>query len=191
MTQIVEYACKDLVFHFNRKHLEDETIPMWSIKTHGETFYVAHVSAEIPWSTKETPDNSHTKGSIKFHECLLVIDENNEAHIKVLTDVDRIRIHNQKRGITRIMFLYGSPMHKALSRNEFRHSPFKNIRGACSTAYIVCDLLKKEEVTMAGLKYTRDWRVLKPNEGYYQAYDKPGDIDEDDWSEAYVDDDDE
>ena len=64
--QQIEYACKDLVFHFNKKHLEDETIPMWVVKTHGETFYVDHVSADIAWSTKETPNNSHTKGSIKF-----------------------------------------------------------------------------------------------------------------------------
>lgn len=77
----IEYACRDLVFHFNKKHLEDETIPMWVIKFHGETMYVDHVEADMPWSTKETTDNPHTKGSIKFKEVLLQIDEHNCARL--------------------------------------------------------------------------------------------------------------
>lgn len=78
---MIERACKNLVFHFNKKHLEDETIPMWVIKAHGETFYVNHVSALVPWSTKETPDSAHTKGSIKFKRCLLRIDDDNCAEL--------------------------------------------------------------------------------------------------------------
>lgn len=78
MSQI-EYACKDVVFHFNKKHLEDPNIPMWVLKTRGETFYVDHVECQIPWSTKETPDNPHTKGSIKVKDALLKIDEDNCA----------------------------------------------------------------------------------------------------------------
>ena len=103
MSQI-EYACKDLVFHFNKKHLEDETIPMWVVKTHGESFYVNHVSADIAWSTKETPDNERTKGSIKFKECLLTIDPDNNASIGNLSIFDKIRLRNQKLGITRVRF---------------------------------------------------------------------------------------
>ncbi len=180
----IEYACKDLVFHFNKKHLEDETIPMWVIKTHGESFYVNHVSADLPWTTKETPDNTHTKGSIKFKECLLVIDPDNNATVSTLSVFDKIRLRNQKLGITRIMFSWGSKMHKALSANEFKHSPFKNVEGSCGTSYIICDLLKKEEATLAGLKYS-DWRILKPNEVYYQKYDQKGTI----WEEDDLDDD--
>lgn len=56
---------------------------MWVIKTGGKTYYVNHVSATTPWSTKETPDNEHTKGSIKFKDVTLVI-ENNEAIITPL-----------------------------------------------------------------------------------------------------------
>ena len=175
------------MFHFNKKHLEDETIPMWVIKTHGESFYVNHVSAEISWSTKETPDNAHTKGSIKFKECLLTINPENEATVSKLTLFDKVRLRNQKLGITRIMFKWGTGMHKALSNNEFKHSPFKNVEGGCGSSFIICDLLKKEEATMAGLRFPYDWRILKPNEGYYQAYDKPGTI----WEEDNLDDDDE
>ena len=182
MSQI-EYACKDLVFHFNKKHLEDETIPMWVVKTHGETFYVDHVTASLPWSTKETPDNSHTKGSIKFKECLLTINERNEAEILPLTMFDKIRLRNQKLGITRIIFSYGSKFHDALSKNEFKHSPFKNIRGGCGSSFVVCDLLKKDEATFAALKYKDGFRIMKPNETYYQAYDsKAAYIDEDDYA---------
>ena len=98
MTQQIEYACKDLVFHFNKGHLEDETIPMWVIKTHGESFYVNHVTSELPWSTKETPDNTRTKGSIKFKECLLEIDPENNATIKSLSIFDKVRLRNQRLG---------------------------------------------------------------------------------------------
>ena len=176
--QQIELACEDVVFHFNKKHLEDSTVPMWVLKTHGETYYVSHVDCSVPWSTKETPDNNHTKGSIKVKNVLLIIDENNEATIKTLTVFDKIRLRNQKRGITRIIFKWGSDMHRALAGNEFKHSTFKNITGACSSTFVVCDMLKKEEVTFASLKY--DFRILMPNETYYRAYDSvKGDIDVD------------
>lgn len=165
----IEFACKDVVFHFNKKHLEDETIPMWVLKFHGETYYVNHVNAKLPWSTKETPDNSHTKGSLKFKNVLVTIDESNEATLTELTIYDKFRLRNQKLGITRIIFSYGSDMHNALKVNEFKHTPFKNITGACSSTFVVCDMLDKAEVTFATLKY--NFRTLTPTESYYQAYD--------------------
>ena len=56
----------EIIFHFNKKYLEDNTIPMWIVKAKGETFYVHHLISHVGFSTKETPDNSHTKGSLKF-----------------------------------------------------------------------------------------------------------------------------
>ena len=159
------------MFHFNKKHLEDQTIPMWVLKFHGETLYVNHVDCSIPWSTKETPDNSHTKGSIKVKDCLLRIDEENSATISTLTFIDKIRLRNQRLGITRIMFRPGSDLHKALQKNEYKHSPFKNILGRCATGFVICDILDKREMMMASLKYTKDIRIVKPNESYYQEYD--------------------
>lgn len=167
----IEYACKDVVFHFNKKHLEDSTIPMWVLKTHGETFYVNHVDANMPWSTKETPDNEHTKGSLKFKEALLVIDDDNCATLSELTIYDKFRLRNQKLGITRIIFQWGTPMHKALTANEFKHTPFKNIVGSCTSTFVVCDLKRKEEATFAALKYPGSFRILAANETYYRAYD--------------------
>ena len=151
---------------------------MWVLKTAGETFYVNHVDCEIPWSTKETPDNPSTKGSIKVKNALMQIDLDNHARLTKLTVIDKIRLRNQKLGITRIIFEWGSPIHRALQQNEFKHSPFKNITGGCGTSFVVCDLLKKEEATFAGLKY--QFRIMGANESYYQAYDevKGNEIDE-------------
>ena len=165
----MEFACKEVVFHFNKGHLADQTIPMWVLKFHGETYYVNHVECEIPWSTKETPDNPHTKGSIKVKEALVTIDQDKTAKLTKLTLIDKIRLRNQKLGITRIMFQPGTSMHNALNANEFKHSPFKKIQAPCTNLYIVCDLLDKTEATFAALKY--DFRVLTPIESYYQRYD--------------------
>ena len=54
---------------------------MWVLKTKGQTFYVNHVNSTVPWSTKETPDNLHTKGSLKFKNANVTIDDLNEATI--------------------------------------------------------------------------------------------------------------
>lgn len=71
----------EIIFHFNKMHLQDANIPMWVIKAKGETYYVDHVDMEsgIGFSTKETPDNPSTKGSIKFKGKLEII--NNIARI--------------------------------------------------------------------------------------------------------------
>ena len=168
--QQIEFACKEVVFHFNKQHLQDETIPMWVLKFHGETYYVNHVDSQLPWSTKETPNNPSTKGSIKFKNALVTINEQNESTLTELTIFDKIRLRNQKLGITRIMCTLGSDMHKALERNEFKHSPFKIISAPCTARYVICDLLQKEEVTFAALKYD-DFRIVKENEYYYKEYD--------------------
>lgn len=173
MQKQIEYKCKDLVFHFNKKHLEDPSVPMWVIKAHGVTFYVNHVSAEIPWSTKETPDNPSTKGSIKFKKCKLSIDADNCATLTNLGIFD----HNlpQPKNSTRIIARDGSSFHFALANNEFKHSKIKTVEGACSTEFIICDLTDKDEVLIAGLKFAGQFRILSPNEPYYQEYDLTND----------------
>lgn len=67
----------EIVFHFNKKHLEDPRIPMWVVKCKGESHYVHHVNVDkgVGFSTKETPDNPHTKGSIKFKGVLHLVTE--------------------------------------------------------------------------------------------------------------------
>jgi len=71
-----------VVFHFNKKHLEDSSIPMWVLKAKGQTYYVNHVDCNKPWSTKETPNNPSTKGAIKVKKCILKIDNDHNAVIE-------------------------------------------------------------------------------------------------------------
>ena len=144
---------------------------MWVLKFHGETLYVNHVDAQLPWSTKETPDNTHTKGSLKFKNALLRINDDNEATITELTLIDKFRLRNQKLGITRVMFSPSTAFHKALLANEYKHGPLKHIRGACASSFVITDLTNRAEVTMAGLKYSNQFRIVQPNESYYQQYD--------------------
>ncbi len=174
----IEYACKDVVFHFNKKHLEDQTIPMWVLKFHGETLYVNHVDCNLSWSTKETPDNSHTKGSIKVKDVLLQIDADNCATLSKLTLLDKIRLRNQKLGITRIIVKEGKDywyFQEVIKQLKIKHSPFKGIGGACSSTFYVCDILDKKQFSLLSLAMsdTPSFRILMPNEGYYKWYDDP------------------
>jgi hypothetical protein len=70
----------EIIFHFNKMSLQDTSIPMWVVKAKGETYYVNHVDmdAGVGFSTKETPDNPSTKGSIKF-KGKLTLTETNEG----------------------------------------------------------------------------------------------------------------
>lgn len=45
MLQITERK-EPITFHFNKKHLEDPTVPMWVVKCRGDTYYVHHVDVE-------------------------------------------------------------------------------------------------------------------------------------------------
>jgi len=72
---------KEAVFHFNKGHIQDPSIPMWVIKAKGKSFYVHHVTANCQWTTKETPDNPSTKGSLRFKNCVISIDSDNCATI--------------------------------------------------------------------------------------------------------------
>jgi hypothetical protein len=58
---------------------------MWVVKCRGDTHYVDHVDVlpGIGFSTKETPDNPHTKGSIKFKGQLSISEENNKITAKI------------------------------------------------------------------------------------------------------------
>lgn len=64
------------MFHYNKKHNEDPTIPQWIIKVKGQTFYVHHLNSNVGFTTKETPDNPHTKGSLQFKGILTITEEN-------------------------------------------------------------------------------------------------------------------
>jgi hypothetical protein len=147
---------------------------MWIVMAKGETYYVDHVEANLPWTTKETPSNIKTKGAIKFKDCLVTIDDDNCAAISVLTVSDKARIRNQERGIVRVITAHSSKLKSALS--GMKHSPIKNFNASCGSSHYVVDLLKPDEATMFMLQNSgtdRFFRVLMPNEHYYKAYDDP------------------
>lgn len=166
---------------------------MWVVKTKGESYYVEHVDCKIGWSTKETPDNSHTKGSIKIKNCLLVIDDSNVANITEITDHDKVRLRNREKGITRVITSSGYILRENLKQSNIKHGPIRSIGGACSTTFYIVDILKKSHLSILMLNMSNtDLRILKENEGYYKVIDDPKYInqeyiDEDDW---YDDDDD-
>lgn len=73
-----------IVFHFNKGFLQDTTIPMWILKHKGKTYYVNHLDSKVGFSTKETPENNATKGSLQFRGKLTIIQ--NEDQIEALID---------------------------------------------------------------------------------------------------------
>ena len=170
-----ELACKDVVFHFNKKHLEDPAIPMWVLKTKGESYYVHHVDCNMPWSTKETPDNSHTKGSLKVKDCLLVIDDENNARLSTLTQRDKVRLYNEAKGITRIVCYWHKKedLESAIKQSKIKHGPFKKVGGACGSQYFITDIYKKAELSFLTLSAGDKFRVVMSNEALYSAYDDP------------------
>lgn len=64
-----------IVFHYNKQHNIDPTIPAWVVKTKGQTFYVNHLESKVGFSTKETPDNTHTKASLQFKGKLQITEQ--------------------------------------------------------------------------------------------------------------------
>lgn len=170
---MIELACKNAVFHFNKKHLQDPTVPMWVVKARGETYYVQHVECSVPWSTKETPDNDHTKGSIKIKDCLISIDDENCAGIKQLETHDIVRLHHKKKGITRIEFTDHNFKKSLQDEETVEHSPIKSFTGGCSSTFYVCDILAPESMSFLTLKYFRKFRIIMSNEERFKAYDDP------------------
>jgi hypothetical protein len=74
-------GCKNVDFHFNKKHLEHSFVPMWIVKAKGQSFYVHHVESRATWTTRETPDHPATKGAIRFRSCNVSISADGVATI--------------------------------------------------------------------------------------------------------------
>jgi len=173
---MLELACKEAVFHFNKHHLEDPTTPMWVVKTKGKTYYVDHVTSHIPWTTKETPDNHHTKGAIKFKDVLVQIGDDNCAEFKTLTSSDLARLRAKDKGYTRIMFRGGfkDRLVEFVKSNDIGFTPFKYIPGSCGSGLYLCEIMDSDDVVLMNLSLPQGlFRVLQENEAYYKAYDDP------------------
>lgn len=188
---MLELTCKEMVFHFNKAHIADPNIPMWVVKAKGETFYVNHVECTVPWSTKETSDNPHTKGSIKIKHCLLTIQDDNTAVITQLTKEAENRLIGVKPK-SRFITSYGATLRSLLSSLNLEHGPIK-IRGGggCSTTWFITEL-NDEDATVLLLNWPhsiKTIRSLKPNEDYYKWYsDSTVEVDEEEDDEEFYDD---
>lgn len=66
-----------MIFHYNKAHNTDpHNIPPWVVKCKGQTYYINHMTIMpgVGFSTKETPDNPHTKASLKVKGMLSIIE---------------------------------------------------------------------------------------------------------------------
>jgi hypothetical protein len=170
---MTELACKDVVFHFNKAHLKDEKIPMWVIKTKGKTFHVNHVNCTLPWSTKETPNSSHTKGSIKVKHALLTIDENNEATISRLSLEDEKRLSHRREPI-RIGWTWSTNLTvmNLMQQLPIEHSDIRMLAsGGCTSDWYVCDIYSEEDLVQLKLTVGAGFRTFSSNEWQFQDYD--------------------
>jgi hypothetical protein len=170
---MVELACKDAVFHFNKKHLEDPTIPMWTIKTGGKSYYINHLTSTVPWSTKETPGNESTKGSIKFKNCKLIINDENDAELSPLSTEDKDRLKKANGPYARILISSNlGGIKNYMDNQSIKYGKIRKISGGCGTLFYMCDIFTKEDAVLLSLIYHNNYRILQPNEEYYKWYDE-------------------
>jgi len=72
-----------VVFHFNKAHNQDQTIPQWIVKHKGKTYYVNHLVSSVGFTTKNSPDSDHTKGALQFRGTLRIIDTDGESTAEI------------------------------------------------------------------------------------------------------------
>ena len=76
---------REVIFHYNKKHNEDVSVPPWIIKFKGKTYYINHfdIMPGVGFTSKETPGNSHTKGSIKIKGLLEIYEKEGKQLARV------------------------------------------------------------------------------------------------------------
>ena len=74
-----------IIFHYNKKHSEDVSIPPWMIKFKGKTYYINHldIMPGVGFSSKETPNNPSTKGSMKIKGRLEITEDGTETLARI------------------------------------------------------------------------------------------------------------
>jgi hypothetical protein len=145
---------------------------MWILMAKGQTYYVDHVSADLPWTTKETPNNVRTKGAIKFKDCNLQILEDNTAVISSLTAVDIARIRHRSKGLVRIM-MSQMGLAKVMETIKFQnmwHGTVKRIGQGCGRVGYLIDIREKEMLILT-LTHKEDFNIIQPNHPYFSLYD--------------------
>lgn len=158
---------------------------MWVLKTHGKTYYVNHVDCQIPWTTKETPDNSHTKGSIKIKNCKLVITSDNCAILTSATP-EEIKNHNKPEVLRIEIREYWKPnLIAALTELEVKYDEFKTLTGSCGNNFSLTQIYDSQVFSLLVLKltqingYASGFRQLQENDPHYIWWDNPSQHPED------------
>ena len=155
----------EIIFHFNKKHLEDANIPMWVIKTKGESYYVNHVEvlAGVGFNTKETPDNPHT-----FNNSCIFIYKGIMSKRKTILEFieESIKTHGNKYQYDKVIYKNGEtnviitcPIH-----GDFNQTPYTHISG------FGCRQCSNEKLSK---KYslTNDTFISKGSQKHHHKYD--------------------
>lgn len=164
---MIEIAAKEVVFHFNKKHLEDATIPPWCLKMQGKTWYVNHVTCELPWSTKETPHGS-TKGAIKVKRAWVQIDSDNNA---TLTKLTLAHEKQAKQKATEVIIVGWTNARWSSQMHQVPHSEIQLLEsGGCSSDWWACELYSEEDWAAINLQCYPHVRRFMPNEWQFKDY---------------------
>ncbi len=169
---MIEIIAKEAVFHFNKKSLTDNTIPPWVVKCKGESWYVAHVTCEVPWSTKETPTNHHTQGAIKMRNVYVQITDENEAIIQSITP--ELKQHVKLKQERKIKIGWQNTWHAQVTP-YLTHVHYENLRsvetGGCSADWWVCEIYSEDDWAQINLTLYPRVRRFMPNEWQYQDHE--------------------
>ena len=66
--------CRTIDLHFNKVSLEFSFMPAWVLKAQGKQYFVSHLEATVPWSTRELPEGS-TRGMIRLRNSDVTINK--------------------------------------------------------------------------------------------------------------------
>jgi hypothetical protein len=164
---MIEIAAKEVTFSFNKKHLEDATIPPWVLKCNGKTWYVNHVTCELPWSTKETPHGS-TKGAIKVKRALVQIDDDNQATLVKLTAEAEKRVKQQAQDA---IIIGWKNSRLSTYMDQVRHSEIQLLEaGGCTSDWWACEIYSEEDWAAINLQLYPHVRRFMPNEWQFKDY---------------------
>lgn len=167
--QTIELTAKDCVFHFNKGHLADPTIPMWVLKIKGKAYYINHLDADIPFSTKETPDNPSTKGAIKFKRVNVIIDENQNATLRPATALDLQEQKQRDNPPQRVVTENITEAERVMKQHNIQHDPvmssFSN-----GTRKHVFDVKSDKELSKLILTSKSDMQILNKSDALYKQY---------------------
>lgn len=164
---------RDCVFHFNKYHLTDPSVPAWVLKFQGQTHYVNHVTAEIAWTTRETPDNSHTKGSIRFQKCQVQIDDQNHARIQPW-DPNYVNPHYPL--LVEIHTRWRDHLSQALTDMGAPPSEFRRILGGCGRDFSLTEITDISWMSLLTLRLgviqgqPTGFRQLRVTDPHYQSW---------------------